>query len=158
MTTGIQYTDYEVTQRHADVIVSEWPDSVLVRQPEVRKTIPGVVGKRIGEGVKAGIWIKPLGKQIAKSWSSVRDVRRSSMVLFVQGSTTSLIDSQQGYEVIRELITELFHDRRGTKLCGELISRVSVGDYDIDDKVSRTYDIDILIITSTFREDKTFGS
>jgi hypothetical protein len=154
----IQYTDFDITKRHAAIIESEWPDSVKVQRPEVRKTIPGVKGTRITEGVRTGIWMKPLGRKTAKSWSSIRDIRRSTMVLFVLGSTTSLNDEQQPYEVIRELITELFDDRRGTKLCGELISTVSVGNYDVDDKLSRTYDIDVLVITSTFREDKTFGS
>ena len=156
MTATIKFTDFEVSERHAEIIVSHWPDAVRVKKPELRKVIPGVNKGRITQKVRSGIWIQPLGRQTVKSWSSVRDVARSSLVVFVRGSSTTITKEQEQYEIIRELISELFDDRRGTKLCGELISRVSSGDYDMDDSVARDYDIDILKITSIFREDKTY--
>lgn len=136
------------------MIRDNWPDGVKVRRPELLKKIPGVTGKRFTETVKSGVWIKPLGSQPVKTFSSVRDVERKTLVVFVSGSSTRQSESATDYELIRDKIRDLFQDRRVTGLSGEIISFTSMGDYDMDDVVSRKYDIDIIEISTVFREDR----
>lgn len=148
------HTDWEVTEAHAKVINDKWPTVVSVRRPTVLKNIPGVTGKRFTETIKSGIWIKPLGSVPVRTFSSVRDIARRSLVVFVSGTTTGQSSTETDYEMIRDMIRDSFHDRRGTGLCGEMYSRVSVSDYDIDDTARRRYDIDIMEVESIFREDR----
>jgi hypothetical protein len=150
----IQHTDWEVSSTHAQMIRDNWPDGVKVRRPELLKKIPGVTGKRFTETVKSGVWIKPLGSQPVKTFSSVRDVARKTLVVFVSGSSTRQSGSTTDYEQIRDKIRDLFQDRRVTGLSGEIMSFTSMGDYDMDDVVSRKYDIDIIEISTVFREDR----
>lgn len=150
-------TDWEVSQAHAREIINHWPDAVRVKKPEVRKNIRGVRGKRITDMIGAGMWIKPLGSVTGKSFSSVRDIGRRSLVVFAESTTTGMSEGETSYEIIRDLIRELFHDRRGCELPCELYSRVEAPDYDIDDALARKLDIDILEITSWFREDRVYG-
>jgi len=150
----IQHTDWEVSSTHAQMIRDNWPDGVKVRRPELLKKIPGVTGKRFTETVKSGVWIKPLGSQPVKTFSSVRDVERKTLVVFVSGSSTRQSGSTTDYEQIRDKIRDLFQDRRVTGLSGEIMSFTSMGDYDMDDVVSRKYDIDIIEISTVFREDR----
>lgn len=154
---AINHTDWEVTNQHAKIIIENWPTAVGVRKPEVRKTIPGVYGDRIGQGIRAGIWMKPLGSLSGRTYSGVRDIQRSTLMVFVQGSTTAQSREVTDYERIRELVRDLFHDRRGTQLDGEIYSRIRTVDYDIDDGVSREYDVDVIEIMSWFREERING-
>jgi hypothetical protein len=126
---------------------------VNVRRPIVLKKIPGFTGKRFTETIKSGMWIKPLGSVSQRTFSSVRDISRRSLVVFVSGSSTGRSPGETDYEKIRDKIRELFQDRRATCLDGEMYSRTSVSDYDIDDVISRKYDIDIIEIETIFRED-----
>lgn len=151
--TGIRHTDWDVSVEHARVIEEGWPDDVNVRRPVVLKKIPGITGKRFTETVKSGMWIKPLGSVSQRTFSSVRDISRRSLVVFVSGSSTGRSSGETDYEKIRDKIRELFQDRRATCLDGEMYSRTSVSDYDIDDVISRKYDIDIIEIETIFRED-----
>jgi hypothetical protein len=150
----IQHTDWEVSNTHAQIIRDNWPAGVSVRRPELLKKIPGVTGKRFTETVKSGVWIKPLGSQSVKTFSSVRDVERKTLVVFVSGSSTRQSGSATDYEQIRDKVRDLFQDRRVTGLSGEIISFTSMGDYDMDDVVSRKYDIDTIQISTVFREDR----
>ena len=150
----VQHTDWEVSSTHAQLINDNWPSGVNVRRPELLKKIPGVTGKRFTETVKSGVWIKPLGSQSGRTFSGVRDVIRKTLVVFVSGSSTRQSGSATDYELVRDKIRELFQDRRVTGLSGEIISSTSMGDYDMDDVVSRKYDIDTMEISTTFREDK----
>ncbi len=150
----IQHTDWDVSSTHAQMIRDNWPSGVDVRRPKLLKKIPGVTGKRFTETVKSGVWIKPLGSQSVKTFSSVRDVARKTLVVFVSGSSTRQSSSATDYELIRDKIRELFQDRRVTGLSGEIISTTSMSDYDQDDVVSRKYDIDVLEISTVFREDR----
>lgn len=152
--TGIQYTDWEVSQTHAQVINDNWPDGVSVRRPIVRKNVQGVTAKRITETIKSGMWIKPLGSQPGRTFSGVRDVVRKSLVVFVSGTTSGQSSAATDYEKIRDKIRDLFQDRRSTGLNGEMYSFTSMGDYDMDDVVRRKYDIDIIEISTIFREDR----
>jgi hypothetical protein len=79
---------------------------------------------------------------------------RKTLVVFVSGSSTRQSESATDYELIRDKIRDLFQDRRVTGLAGEIISQTSMGDYDMDDVVSRKYDIDIIEINTLFREDR----
>lgn len=151
---GIQHTDWDVSERHAEIIGEHWPPNVKVRKPQLFKKIPGVTGKRFTETVKSGIWLKPLGSQPGRTFSSVRDVVRKTLVVFVSGSSTRQSSTETDYELIRDKIRDLFQDRRVTGLDGELYSYTSMGDYDLDDVVSRKYDIDIIEISTVFREDR----
>ena len=119
----------------------------------VLKSVPGLTGKRFTETIKSGIWVKPLGGITQRTFSSVRDISRRSLVVFVSGSSTGRSGGATDYEKIRDMIRETFHDRRSTCLDGEMFSRTSMSDYDIDDVVSRKYDIDIIEIETIFRED-----
>jgi len=154
--SGIHYTDWEISLRHAQIIKEHWPDSVLVKQPEVRKSIIGVRGRRITDQIRSGIWMKPLGSMAYRTLSSTRDMRRSTLMVFVSGSTSGQSREETDYEKIRDLVRELFHDRRGTELNGELYSRVVTADYDMDDGVARQYDIDVIEIMSWFREERVY--
>jgi hypothetical protein len=151
---GIQYTDWEISQAHAQVINNNWPAGVSVRRPTVRKNVQGVTGKRITETIKSGMWIKPLGSQPGRTFSGVRDVVRKSLVIFVSGTTSGQSSEATEYEKIRDKIRDLFQDRRSTGLNGEMYSYTSMGDYDMDDVVRRKYDIDIIEISTIFREDR----
>jgi len=151
---GIRHTDWDVSRRHAEIISENWPADVKTRKPQLLKKIPGVTGKRFTETVKSGIWLKPLGSQPGRTFSSVRDVVRKTLVVFVSGSSTRQSATETDYELIRDRIRDLFQDRRVTDLDGELYSRTSMGDYDMDDVVSRKYDIDIIEISTIFREDR----
>jgi hypothetical protein len=150
----IKHTDWEVSSTHAQMIRDNWPAGVKVRRPELLKKIPGVTGKRFTETVKSGVWIKPLGSQPVRTFSCVRDIMRKTLVVFVSGSSTRQSESATDYELIRDKIRDLFQDRRVTGLAGEIISQTSMGDYDMDDVVSRKYDIDIIEINTLFREDR----
>ena len=152
--TGIQHTDWDISQAHAQVINDNWPAGVTVRRPVVRKNVQGVTGKRITETIKSGMWIKPLGSRSGRTFSGVRDVSRRSLVVFVSGSTSGQSADATDYEKIRDKIRDLFQDRRATCLDGELYSSTSMGDYDMDDVVRRKYDIDIIAIETLFREDR----
>lgn len=158
MPGAIRHRDWDVSVRHGELIRDNWPAGVNVKRPEIRKTIPGLSGRRISEQIKSGIWMKPLGSMPGKTFSCVRDVGRRTLMLFVEGSTTGMSTRASDYEVIRDLVRELFHDRRVTGLDGEMYSRVTLGTYDIDDKVSRQYDIDMIEITTWFREDRTHSA
>lgn len=149
----INHTDWEVTVEHARVIEENWPSGVNVRRPVVLKKIPGVTGKRFTETVKSGVWMKPLGSSPLRTYSAVRDIERSSLVVFVSGSTSGRSSGATDYEKLRDMIVSVFHDRRSTCLDGEVYSQVSVSDYDMDDVVSRKYDIDTIQIKTVFRED-----
>lgn len=151
--TGIRHTDWDVSVEHARVIEEAWPNDVNVRKPVVLKKIPGVTGKRFTETVKSGMWIKPLGSVPQRTFSSVQDISRKSLVVFVSGTSTGRSSGETDYEIIRDKIRELFHNKRATCLDGEMYSRTSVSDYDIDDVVSRKYDIDIIEIETIFREE-----
>lgn len=155
MTAAIRHRDWDVSTEHARLIVANWP-RVSVRRPELRKRIPGLTGRRLSDEIRSGIWMKPLGSESGKTFSSVRDVARKTAVLFVIGSTTNQSAEATEYEIVRDLIRELFHDRRATCLNGEIYSRVLTGDYDIDDALSRKYDVDLLEIVTWFREDRTY--
>lgn len=152
--SGIQHTDWDVSERHAEIIRENWPASIAVRKPQLFKKIPGVTGKRFTETVKSGVWLKPLGSQPGRTFSSVRDVVRKTLVVFVSGSSTRQSQTETDYELVRDKIRDLFQDRRVTGLDGELYSYTSMGDYDLDDVVSRKYDIDIIEISTVFREDR----
>jgi len=152
--SGIQHTDWDVSERHAEIIRANWPASIAVRKPQLFKKIPGVTGKRFTETVKSGVWLKPLGSQPGRTFSSVRDVVRKTLVVFVSGSSTRQSQTETDYELVRDKIRDLFQDRRVTDLDGELYSYTSMGDYDMDDVVSRKYDIDIIEISTVFREDR----
>lgn len=151
---AINHTDWEVTKQHAQVINDNWPSGVGVRKPEVRKTIPGVYGTRISQGIRSGIWMKPLGSLSGRTYSGVRDIQRSTLVVFAQATTTAQLQDVTDYERIRELVRDLFHDRRGTQLNGEVYSRIRTMNYDMDDGVSREYDVDVIEIMSWFREER----
>jgi hypothetical protein len=151
---GIRHTDWDVSERHAEIIRSNWPEGVSIRKPQLLKKIPGVTGKRFTETVKSGVWLKPLGSQPGRTFSSVRDVVRKTLLVFVSGSSTRQSQSETEYELVRDKVRDLFQDRRVTDLNGELYSYTSMGDYDIDDVVSRKYDIDIIEISTVFREDR----
>jgi hypothetical protein len=150
----IKHTDWDVSVSHQKAINEHWPSDVYVRKPELRKVIPGLTGKRINSDVRSGMWMKPLGSETSRSFSSVRDITRKTLVLFVSGSSTEQSRGATDYEVVRDMIRDLFQDRRATGLCGEMFSKVSTTDYDIDDAISRKYDIDLLEINSIFREDR----
>jgi len=152
--TGIRHTDWDVSERHADIINANWPSDVKVRKPQLLKKIPGVTRKRFTETVKSGVWLMPLGSQPGRTFSSVRDVVRKTLLVFVSGSSTRQSVTESDYELIRDKIRDLFQDRRVTDLDGELFSYTSMGDYDMDDVVSRKYDIDIIEISTIFREDR----
>ena len=152
--SSISYTDYEVTQKHAQVIEDNWPEGVPKYRLEVRKKIPGVTEKRITEKVKTGIWFKPLGSRPIKMFSNARDVERRTLVVFVSASTTGQMDVAQDYEKIRDEIISTFQDRRATCLDGEIFSSTSMGDYDFDDVISRQHDVDLIQISTRFREDR----
>lgn len=152
--TGIQHTDWAVSTKHAQLIRDNWPSGVGVRRPELLKKIPGVTGKRFTETVKSGVFLKPLGSQPGRTFSGVRDVVRKTLVVFVSGSSTRQSSGTTDYELIRDKIRDLFQDRRATGLAGEMYSFTSAGDYDMDDVVSRKYDIDIIEISTVFREDR----
>lgn len=154
--SSINHSDWSISEAHLKVLVNNWP-TVGVRKPELRKSIPGMSGKRfVMSDMKSGIWMKPMGSRIGRTWSSVRDVGRGTLVLIVDGSTSQQSRQETDYEIIRDRIRELFHDRRSLDLEGELYSRVTVRDYDIDDSISRKFDIDIIEITSWFREDRPY--
>ena len=72
----------------------------------------------------------------------------------MSGSSTRQSSGATDYELIRDKIRDLFQDRRATGLAGELYSYTSTADYDTDDVVSRKYDIDIIEISTVFREDR----
>lgn len=150
----LTYTDWEITQKHAEVIQAIWPDDVADFRLEVRKKIPGVTEKRITEKIKAGIWLKPLGSRPGRTFSNARDINRRSLFIFVSGSTTAQSDEATDYEKIRDAIISTFQDRRATGLDGELYSFTSAGDYDIDDVISRRHDVDLIQIETRFREDR----
>lgn len=150
----IRHTDWDVSLEHARVIEENWPAGVNVRRPVVLKKIPGVTGKRFTETIKSGMWIKPLGGVTQRSFSSVQDVSRRSLVVFVSGSSSGRSSGETDYEKVRDMIRSVFQDARSTCLDGEMFSRTSMTDYDIDDVVSRKYDIDIIEIETIFREDR----
>jgi hypothetical protein len=149
----IKHTDWDVSVEHSRVIQENIPDGVTIRTPVVLKKVPGLTGKRFTETIKSGIWIKPLGGLSQRTFSSVRDISRRSLVVFVSGSSTGRSGGATDYEKVRDMIREKFHDRRATCLDGEMFSRTSMSDYDIDDVISRKYDIDIIEIETVFRED-----
>jgi len=151
---SIKHTDWDVSEAHAKAISDNWPTDVFVRKPELRKSIPGLTGKRINGDIRSGMWLKPLGGTIFRSFSSVRDISRKTLVLFVSGSSTQQSKGSTDYERIREMIRDTFQDCRATGLCGEMYSTTSMGDYDIDDSISRKYDIDLIEIETVFREDR----
>lgn len=151
---GIKHTDWDVSVAHSQAITDNWPSDVYVRKPELRKSVPGLTGKRINSGIRSGVWMKPLGSSTARSFSSVRDISRKTLVLFVSGSSTEQSRGETDYERVRDMIRDIFQDRRATGLCGEMYSKVSMTDYDIDDAISRKYDIDLIEIETIFREDR----
>ena len=149
----IKHTDWDVSLEHARIIEEGWPENVNVRKPVVLKRIPGFTGKRFTETIKSGMWIKPLGGVSMRTFNTVRDISRRSLVVFVSGSSTGRSADYTDYETIRDKIRDLFQDRRATCLDGEMYSTTSMSDYDIDDSISRKYDIDIIQIETVFRED-----
>lgn len=149
----IKHTDWDVSLEHARIIEEGWPEDVNVRKPVVLKRIPGFTGKRFTETIKSGMWIKPLGGVSMRTFNTVRDISRRSLVVFVSGSSTGRSGGFTDYEAIRDKIRDLFQDRRATCLDGEMYSTTSMSDYDIDDSISRKYDIDIIQIETVFRED-----
>lgn len=151
---ALQYTDWDVSQQHAQVIKDNWPAGIKVRKPIVLKNIPGVTGKRITETIKSGIWIKPLGSSPGRTFSGVRDVVRRSLVVFVSGTTTGQSMGATDYETVRDMIRDLFQDRRSTGLDGEMYSSTAMTDYDMDDTARRKYDVDLIEIQTIFREDR----
>ena len=150
----LKYTDWDVSEEHARLINELWPDGVTVRRPELRKSVQGLTGKRVGDGIRSGMWMKPLGSQPGRTWSGIRDVARKTLVVFVSGSTTGQSVEATDYEKVRDMIRDRFQDRRATCLDGEMFSTASAGDYDIDDAISRKYDIDMMEITTILREDR----
>lgn len=150
--TTIRYSDWDVSKKHVELIKKNAPRSLRVM--DARKSIPGVNGKRVSDGLKAGVWTKPLGSRPGKTFSCVQDMAHISLVVFAQGSSTSQATSTPDYDALRTKILGLFHNRRATGLDGEIYSLVSVGDYDIDDAIARELDIDIYEIASWFREDR----
>lgn len=149
----ITYTDYEVSQEHAKLLEENLPP--MFRTPiQVRKYIEGVRGRRIGEGLKEGIWVKPIGSVSGTTFSSVQDVAHRSLVIVAQRSTTGDMPNAPRYDRFRQTIRKLFQNRRSTRLKCELYTTVSEGSYEIDEALMRKLDVDIFEISTRFREDR----
>lgn len=155
MTTPIRYTDWQITQKHAEILRTNSP--IETRHMNVRKSIPGVVGKRITRDIKTGLWFKPLGLGAGKQFSCVHDTIRTSLVVLVQGTTTGQAKTTPDYDEFRKWVYALFHQRRATGLNGEVYTMVSAGDYDMDDGLAGEFDVDVYEIASRFREDRYDG-
>lgn len=148
----VQPSDWEVTEKHAEIIRRNSP--VPLRTMHVRKSIPGVKGRRISAGLTSGLWLKPLGEAPGKTFGCLQDIAHSTLVIYAQSSTTAQATGTPDYDKLRAKIIRLFHNRRATRMNGEIYSRVDVGDYDIDDALAREMDVDVYEITSWFREDR----
>lgn len=148
----IRYSDWEVTQKHAEVIRRHCP--VETRHMQVRKVIPGVTTDRIIKGLKSGIWIKPLGSVPGMTFSCVQDMGRRSLVVFAEGTTTGQSSGTPRYDAVRNKVIGLFHNRRATGLNGEKYSLCTVRRYDIDDVLRRELDVDVYEIMTWIREDR----
>lgn len=146
----IRYTNWEVSEAHVNLIKTHSP--LNFRHLALRKKIPGVRGKRVTNKIKAGVWAKPLGQQPRMTFSKVQDTAHKTLIVFARGTTTGQSDGIPDYDLLRQKIIGMFHNRRGTELDGEVYSFVAVDDYDIDDDVDQ--DVDVYEITSVIREDR----
>ena len=145
------FTDWEVAEAQRDAIVAALP--ATFRTPiQIRKYIQGMSGKRLGEGVRAGIWLKPLGSESGTTFNAVQDVRHSTLLVMVQPSSTGDSSGAPRYDTYRQLIRGAFQNRRSTGLLCELFSQVDEADYEIDERLQRKMDVNLMVITTTIRE------
>lgn len=152
------YTDWEVAEAQKAQLISgldqRFPGTH--RTPiQVRKYITGMVGKRLTDQVKAGIWLKPLGSEPGTTFSCVQDVRHPTLLVMVQPSTTGDSDGAPRYDNYRQLVRDLFHNRRATGLNCEMYSHVVPEDYEVDERLQRAMDVQIFLITTVIRESRS---
>ena len=153
MLAQIKYTDWQITKLHAREI-NNLPTLKLPLPAAHRKRIPAVRGDSIGDELKSGVWLAPLGSSYGTTFSSVQDVGHSTLVLMAQGTSTDQTDSEPDFANWRQQIADLFHNKRVLGLPGEMYSTVDLMEYNLSERLSRTMDVVALRITSWFREDR----
>lgn len=147
-----RYTDWEIAIEHARLLQGALPSPM--RKVQVRKFIEGMTGRRLGEGLRAGVYVKPIGGVTAKSFSDINDVDRSSLIVVATKSTTGESREAPMVDRCRQAIRGLFDNRRATCLPCEIFSYLSPSSYEIDEALQRTMDVDLLVVTTRYREDR----
>ena len=151
---SIQHTDFAVAEA-VKTVLEEFKPKKLRAKIHNRRNIPGLRGKRISRELREGVWIKSLGQRPGKTFSSVQDRTKRTLVLFVHGGSKTQVTEETLHDLFRRDIINYFHSQRSTGLEGELYSYVQIpSDYDIDDSFSRDRNVDIFIINTRFREDR----
>jgi hypothetical protein len=150
--TVIRYNDWEISQRHAEIIDDLKPSGL--RAVQVHQSIPGVVGGRINADLREGLYIMPSASKIGMVFSDLHDVNRRSLFVAAIGKTTTQSKSTPVLMRLSEAIRTAFASRRVMRLAGELYSSHEIVSYEIDDAIARKFDVIQIILTSRFREDR----
>jgi len=148
----VQYNDWDITKKHAEIIDALKPTSL--RPSQVHTTIPGVVNRRLTSDLREGIYLMPLESPIGNTFSSVHDVNRRSLLVASIGKSTTQSSGTPPLMQLAESIRTAFASRRVVRLTGELYSSHEIASYDIDDQLARKADVIQIILTSRFREDR----
>ena len=98
--------------------------------------------------------MKPLGSVSGTTFSCVQDVRHPTLLIIAEASSTGDSASTPLYDDYRQLIRQLFQNRRGTGLDCEMYSTVEEGSYEIDEAIQRKMDVQMFVITTVIREDR----
>jgi hypothetical protein len=150
--SSVRYNDWDVTQRHLEIVDSVRP--ARMRPPQIHQTIPGVVGKRLSEDLREGLYLMPIDSEIGNVYSSVHDVNRRSLLVAAIGKTTSQSAEAPLLMQLSEAIRTAFASRRVMKMNGELYSSHQIASYAIDDALARKLDVIQIFLTSRFRESR----
>lgn len=150
--SAIRYNDWEVTQRHKEIVDQLKPSSL--RPAQVHQTIPGVVGKRITAKLREGVFLMPLSSAIGNVYSSVHDVNRMSLLIAAIGKTSTQSADVPLLMQLAEQVRTAFASRRVMQMTGELYSSHQIAGYDIDDAFAGNHDVIQIILTSRFRESR----
>lgn len=148
----MRHNDWNVSMRHRDLVRGIAHDSL--REAQLQQSIVGVVGKRITDDLRAGIWMMPLGSDVVKTFSSIHDVDRKTLLVAALGNSTRQSESTPPLFALSEALRTMFASRRCARLEGELFSWQETADYDIDDKLARKYDVIQIILSTRLREDR----
>lgn len=147
-----KYNDWEIAERHTQIVKEFLPQGF--RAPQLALNIEGVVGTKINDSLRSGTWLKPMGSEVVRTFSSIHDVNRSTLLVVAIGRTTIQSDQAPKLMEFAEKIRTAFADRRVLKLLGELFSSHEPAGYSIDDSLARKYDVYQVILNTRMREDR----
>lgn len=150
----VRYSDWKIAKRHAELVTECLPPKS--RAIKVTKQIPGFAGGRIGKGFRAGNFLMPMASEVVMTFSDRHDVARRSLLVMGLGTTST--DAECGEPpmmAVAECLRNKFAHRRAVMLNGELYSFIDNRfEYTVDEQIMRKYDILVLSLVSTMREDR----